>query len=125
MFLEIVLSKVNHFDSMALMKIDDAAARLEALGNPTRLKIYRALVKAGDNGLSVGKLQGKLDIAASTLSHHLKTLMMVGLIHQERQSTTLICRANYDMMQALVDFLAAECCAEGVCPPATQRRPAA
>ena len=62
------------------MKLDDAAARLEALGNPTRLRIYRALVKAGDNGLSVGKLQAKLDIAASTLSHHLKALIVVGLV---------------------------------------------
>lgn len=99
------------------MKIDDAAARLEALGNPTRLRIYRILVKSGDRGLSVGRLQSKLDIAASTLSHHLKTLLMVGLIHQERQSTTLICRANYDVMRSLVGFLVDECCADGVCPP--------
>lgn len=99
------------------MKLDDAAARLEALGNPTRLRIYRALVKAGDGGLPVGKLQAKLDIAPSTLSHHLKTMLMVGLVSQERQSTTLICRANYDVMNALVDFLVDECCAEGVCPP--------
>ena len=32
------------------MKIDDAAARLEALGNPTRLRIYRTLVRAGEEG---------------------------------------------------------------------------
>jgi len=98
---------------------------MEALGNPTRLRIYRALVKAGDAGMSVGKLQGKLDIAASTLSHHLKTLMIVGLVSQERQSTTLICRANYDMMRSLVGFLVEECCAESVCPPAQQRSDAA
>ena len=42
------------------MKIEDAASRLEALGNPTRLRIYRMLVKAGDPGLSVGKLQSRL-----------------------------------------------------------------
>ncbi len=94
------------------MKLDDAAARLEALGNPTRLKIFRTLVRAGGDGLSVGKLQARLDIAASTLSHHLKTLMVVGLITQQRQSTTLICRANYDLMQGLVHFLVDECCAE-------------
>lgn len=99
------------------MKLDDAAARLEALGNPTRLKIYRALVKAGDDGLSVGKLQAKLDVAPSTLSHHLKSMLIVGLIHQERQSTTLICRANYDVMRSLVSFLVSECCAEGMCAP--------
>ena len=42
---------------MGVMKLDDAAARLEALGNPTRLKIYRTLVRAGEEGLSVGHLQ--------------------------------------------------------------------
>lgn len=97
------------------MTIEDVAARLEALGNPTRLKIYRALVRAGDSGLSVGKLQAKLEIAASTLSHHLKSLMIVGLITQERQSTTLICRANYDVMRGLVGFLVEECCADDAC----------
>ena len=97
------------------MKIDDAAARLEALGNPTRLRIYRALVRAGDGGLSVGRLQSKLDVAPSTLSHHLKSLIIVGLIGQERQGTTLICRANYPVMQGLVDFLIAECCADAAC----------
>ena len=107
------------------MKLDDAAARLEALGNPTRLKIYRALVKAGDAGMSVGRLQTKLDVAASTLSHHLKSMLIVGLIHQERQSTTLICRANYDVMRALVGFLVEECCADGVCSPAGSKADAA
>ena len=97
------------------MKIDDAAARLEALGNPTRLRIYRMLVRAGDGGSSVGKLQGRLDLAASTLSHHLKAMMMVGLVEQERQGTTLICRANYDVMRGIVDFLVAECCSDVSC----------
>ena len=99
------------------MKIDDAAARLEALGNPTRLQIYRALVRAGEAGMPVGKLQAKLDLAASTLSHHLKTLILVDLVTQDRHATTLICRANYDMMRGLVDFLVSECCADGVCTP--------
>lgn len=103
------------------MKLDDAAARLEALGNPTRLKIYRALVRAGDNGLSVGRLQTRLDAAASTLSHHLKTLLVVGLISQERQGTTLICRANYDLMRGLVEFLVDECCVETICTPASSK----
>jgi ArsR family transcriptional regulator len=104
------------------MKIDDAAASLEALGNPTRLQIYKALVKAGDEGMPVGKLQLKLDMAASTLSHHIKTLMMVGLITQERRTTTLICRANYELMQSLLGFLVAECCSGSACKPATRKK---
>src|SRR3954469_18731811 len=102
------------------MKIDDASARLEALGNPTRLRIYRALVRAGDAGLSVGRLQSKLEIAASTLSHPVKALLPVGLISQERQATTLICRANYDVMRGIVDFLVAECCADAACAGTTK-----
>jgi len=94
------------------MKIDDAAARLEALGNRTRLQIYRALVRAGQPGMSVGRLQDKLKIPASTLSHHIKSLVAVGLISQVRESTTLVCHANYDSMRGLVDFLVSECCAD-------------
>ena len=103
------------------MKIDDAATRLETLGNPTRLKIYRMLVRAGDPGLSVGKLQSRLSIPASTLSHHLKTLIIVGLVSQERDATTLICRANYSMMRGLVEFLVAECCTEADCATIRQK----
>ena len=77
------------------MKLEKAASQLEALGNPTRLQLYRTLVRAGDEGLPVGRVQEKLDIAASTLSHHLKRLVDTGLVTQERQATTLICRANY------------------------------
>jgi DNA-binding transcriptional ArsR family regulator len=104
------------FRHIIVMKLDDAAAHLEALGNPTRLKIYRALVRAGDAGMPVGRLQDKLKIAPSTLSHHIKTLMVVGLINQVRESTTLVCHANYDVMRDLVGFLVAECCAESTEP---------
>jgi ArsR family transcriptional regulator len=52
------------------MKLEKAASHLEALGNPTRLAVYRILVRAGDEGIPVGKIQEQLDIPASTLSHH-------------------------------------------------------
>ena len=100
---------------MVLMKIDDAASRLEALGNVTRLRIYRTLVRAGNAGLPVGRLQEKLKVAPSTLSHHVKALVNVGLITQVREATTLVCHANYDVMRSLVDFLVAECCADAEC----------
>ena len=103
------------------MKLEKAASQLEALGNPTRLQLYRTLVRAGDDGLPVGRIQDKLGIAASTLSHHLKRLIDTGLVTQERQATTLICRANYPGMDALIGYLADECCADGTCPPASVR----
>ena len=103
------------------MKLEDAASRLEALGNPTRLRIYRTLVKAGGAGLPVGKLQSRLGVPPSTLSHHLKTLLIVGLITQERDATTLYCKANYTVMRGLVGFLVDECCTEADCASIRQQ----
>ncbi len=98
------------------MELEEAAAQLEALGNPTRLKVYRALVRVGDEGMPVGQLQARLGTAASTLSHHLHKLILVGLVTQERQVTTLICRANYPVMRGLLGFLVEECCVESCRP---------
>ena len=102
-------------------RIEDAAARLEALGNPTRLAVFRLLVRAGDDGLAVGQLQKRLKIAASTLSHHLRALITVDLVSQERQGTTLMCRANYQIMGALVSFLVDECCVDAASCVPTQK----
>lgn len=106
------------------MNLEQAARQLESLGNPTRLQIYRTLVRAGHAGLPVGGLQERIGIAASTLSHHLKRLIETGLVTQERQATTLICRAHYPAMDALIGYLADECCADAACA-ATPAEPSA
>jgi ArsR family transcriptional regulator, arsenate/arsenite/antimonite-responsive transcriptional repressor len=97
------------------MNLEQAAKQLEAIGNPTRLQVYRTLVRAGHAGLPVGRLQESLGIPASTLSHHLQRLIVTGLVTQQRQATTLICRANYPAMDSLIGFLVDECCADAVC----------
>jgi DNA-binding transcriptional ArsR family regulator len=83
------------------MKLDDAVIHLEALGNPTRLKIYRALVRAGTAGLPVGRLQDKRKTAPSTLSHHVKTLVTASLINRVQEATTLTCHDDYDVVREL------------------------
>jgi DNA-binding transcriptional ArsR family regulator len=92
------------------MDIPTAAKGLEALGSATRLEIFRLLVKAGRGGAAVGDIQAALGIPASTLSHHCSRLIQAGLISQERQGRNLICRANYEAMNALVTFLTDKCC---------------
>lgn len=94
------------------MDLERTAARLEALGNATRLDIYRLLVRAGEDGLPVGEIQRRTEVPRSTLSHHLHRLIGVGLVTQERRATTLICRANYPVMNETLGFLTAECCAD-------------
>jgi DNA-binding transcriptional ArsR family regulator len=97
------------------MNVEQAAKQLEALGNVTRLQVYRTLVRAGQAGLPVGQIQERLGIPGSTLSHHLQRLLLTGLVTQERQATTLICRASYPAMNDLIGFLADECCADAGC----------
>ena len=99
------------------MKLETAARQLEALGNPSRLRIYRALVRAGHGGLVVGQVQERVGLPASTLSHHLKRLVDQGLVRQERAGTSLICHVEYPAMTALLGFLADECCMEQHCRP--------
>jgi DNA-binding transcriptional ArsR family regulator len=100
------------------MKLETAALQLEALGNPTRLMIYRTLVRAGHAGLAVGQVQDRVGLPASTLSHHLRKLIDQGLVRQERAGTSLICHAEYPAMSALLGYLADECCADEGCAPA-------
>ncbi|MGD9326404.1 MAG: metalloregulator ArsR/SmtB family transcription factor [Desulfobacterales bacterium] len=90
---------------------DTAASLLSQLGNITRLKIVRELVRAGDAGKPVGEIRNVLDIPNSTLSHHLSHLRNVGLIRQEREKTVLRCFIDYEYIDGIVAFLTEECCA--------------
>jgi DNA-binding transcriptional ArsR family regulator len=92
------------------MSMKQIAARLAALGNETRLEIYRLLVRAGECGMPVTGVQTELGIPGSTLSHHLHKLIQVGLVRQQRQGTTLICHADYSAMTQTFDLFVKECC---------------
>jgi len=99
--------------------LTEAAARLESLGNPTRLSIYRLLVKSGPAGLPVGEIQRRLGVPASTLSHHLANLVQNNLVTQVREGRVLRCKPNFEQMSELLTFLTDECCLDmgGDCGP--------
>ena len=83
---------------------------LAALAHPLRLKVFRALVVAGGVGMTPGAMAELLAIPAATLSFHLKELNHAGLLTQERDGRSLIYRATYDQMNALLSFLMMNCC---------------
>lgn len=89
-----------------------AALMLSALGNESRLRIYRLLVRAGREGLSVGDIQERVAIPASTLSHHVTALRQAGLVAQRREGRTIRCSADYENMDELMIYLTEECCAD-------------
>ena len=87
-----------------------AVVALAALAQGMRLRVFRALVGAGPQGLTPGALSATLDVPASTLSFHLKDLMHSGLVSQERNGRHLIYRPEITQMQALMVYLTAHCC---------------
>jgi ArsR family transcriptional regulator len=97
------------------MENEIAAKRLAELGHDTRLAIFRYLVKVGSKGAPVGQIQAKLGVPGSTLSHHINRLVTVGLISQVRESRTLYCVPQFEVLNELIEFLMAECCTEDRC----------
>lgn len=92
------------------MRIQQAAQIFAELGNKTRLEILRLLVKSGQEGASIGEIQGHLNMPASTLAFHLRGLVAVGLVTQQKEGRTVRCQVRYDRITNAVDFLTRECC---------------
>ena len=94
-------------------RVEQAAEQLKALGHPVRLSILRRVVQGPEAGTPAGELQTRLDIPASTLSHHLATLAEAGLVAVTREGTTLRYRAEYGVLRALTEYLWQDCCSGG------------
>jgi len=95
--------------------IEQAAARLKALSNPNRLRIFVQLTQTCTTGAScsadeegmrrcVGELGQDLGLAPSTVSHHIKELRQVGLIRVERRGQNIHCWVDADVVRSLADF---------------------
>ncbi len=92
------------------MELEFATKAFKELGHPTRLKVFRRVVRAGFQGISVGQLQEELGVPGSTLSHHISSLISAQLLRQQRDGRTLYCIAEYEKLQAVIGFLQEECC---------------
>lgn len=86
------------------------ARALAALGHEARLAVFRLLVRAGHDGLNVGDLVSHVGVPASSLAHHLRALVMAGLVIQERRGREVVNRADFEAVKRTVGFLSAECC---------------
>ena len=100
----------------------NAVTALAALAQAARLRIFRALVGAGPEGLTPTAISALLDIPASTLSFHLKELIHAGLVSVERDGRSLIYRPDLPRMNDLLGYLTDHCCQGSACAPASARR---
>jgi DNA-binding transcriptional ArsR family regulator len=107
------------------MKTLSAVRALGALAQETRLALFRLLVQAGPDGLAAGEIGSRLGVPAPTLSFHLAQLSHAGLAVSLRRGRSIFYSADFEAMQALVDFLTQSCCGgrPELCAP-TPARPA-
>ncbi len=97
------------------MDKDTALAALAALAHPIRLDAFRALVVAGDEGLTPGALTGMLGLAYAKLGFHLKALADAGLVVSAASGRHVIYRAAYPRMTELLAYLTENCCEGAGC----------
>lgn len=97
------------------MEANVALELLSALGQPSRLAIFRLLVQAGPAGLQVGELRERLGLPPATLSNHLNVLRSAGLVVDRRAGRSITCTAHFPRMNALLAYLTENCCAGADC----------
>ncbi len=88
---------------------------LSALAHEARLRVFRALVVAGPEGLTPSALAEQLNIAPNALSFHLKELFHADLVSQERQGRNILYRAAFPVMNDLLAYLTENCCQGAPC----------
>ena len=99
------------------MQADSAIAALGALAQEHRLALFRLLVQAGEGGMPAGAIADALGVPNSSLSFHLAQLHRAGLVTQERRHRSLIYRADYAAVNALIGYLMENCCGGAECAP--------
>lgn len=92
------------------LSIPHALAALAALGQPTRLEIFRLLMRREPVGLAAGTIADAVGCPHNTLSSHLSILARSGLVRGTRDGRSIVYRANVEGMQALIAFLVNDCC---------------
>jgi DNA-binding transcriptional ArsR family regulator len=92
------------------MESKHAIAALAALAQSTRLETFRKLVKAEPDGVPAGELARIIDVPQNTMSAHLATLQRAGIVKSQRQSRSIIYRADLDGLRNLMLFLLKDCC---------------
>ena len=93
------------------MEKQAATQIFESLASGVRLEVFRLLVKTGPAGLVAGEIASALSLPPTNLSFHLKALTQARLLTVTQEGRFQRYRANMPLMQQLIDYLTAECCA--------------
>jgi ArsR family transcriptional regulator len=83
---------------------------LAALGQETRLDVFRLLVQAGADGVPAGEIAARLGAFQNTMSAHLKILSHAGLVRTEREGRSVRYFADMTGFRDLLAYLMEDCC---------------
>ena len=99
-----------------------ALAALAALGQDTRLEVFRLLVRAGADGVPAGEIASRLGTVQNTMSAHLKVLDHAGLVRAERDGRVVRYVADMTGFRDLLAYLMEDCCngSPELCRPVIQ-----
>jgi ArsR family transcriptional regulator len=92
------------------METEEVILALAALAQPTRLDVFRLLVKREPEGLAAGDIAKALAVPQNTMSSHLAILSRAGLVSAQRFSRSIVYRADLARFQAVVLFMLRDCC---------------
>jgi len=104
------------------MQIPTAVEALSALAHPSRLAVFRLLVRAGPDGLPAGEIAREVGALPNTLSSNLNILVRAGLARARREGRSILYSADYEGMRSLLGFLMEDCCGDRaeICAPMTE-----
>lgn len=105
-----VASHATHVGSGQNLSEPHAISALAALAQPTRLAIFRLLVRHEPVGITAGVIAETVGAPHNTLSSHLAILVRAGLLRSSREGRTIIYRSDVKGMQSLISFLIDDCC---------------
>jgi DNA-binding transcriptional ArsR family regulator len=90
-----------------------------ALGQETRLDVFRLLITAGPEGLLAGEIGETLGVRQNTMSANLTILTHAGLIRNTREGRSIRYFADMDGVKGLLEFLLEDCCGgrKDLCQP--------
>ena len=131
------LTETIYIHKSGYMESEQAILALAALAQPTRLEVFRLLVKHEPEGLAAGDIAKALAVPQNTMSSHLAILSRAGLVTAQRFSRSIVYRADLDAFRAVMLFMVRDCC-DGrpeicapliedltpCCPPKPKRRKA-
>jgi ArsR family transcriptional regulator, arsenate/arsenite/antimonite-responsive transcriptional repressor len=101
------------------LKSQSAVSALSALAHPSRLEVFRLLVRVGPEGMAAGEIARVTQSLPNTLSTNLGVLASAGLVSARRDGRSIIYAAGFDQMRELLAFLMEDCCGGNaeICAP--------